>query len=101
MTTKTIDGITYQTLDRTEDETLTLASFDLDGERWNIVVIANEFGDVLTLSDWQQYEQPKTIAESFDYDWVYADEWYLYDPSVSDICESIIHALKMYGKNEI
>lgn len=88
----TIDGITYETIDRTETETLTLVSFDEEGERWDIAVLVSEDGEPYTTADWQG-EQPKTIKECPDFEWVRVADWVFYDYSARDVLDSIISVL--------
>ena len=88
----TIEGITYETIDHTETETLTLVSFDAEGGHWDIAVLVSEDREPYTTSDWQG-EQPKTIKECPDFDWVRASDWVFYDYGARDVLDSITSVL--------
>lgn len=84
-------AITFETVEEGDGVSLHRVSFDADGGRFDIAVLAYR-GDVpRTTSDWQG-EQPASIAECADFDWTDCREW-LADPSTPAVAKTVVRAI--------
>jgi len=79
--------------DDNDEQTLYHVKFNADGEEFEVAActFADDPTDLCTTSDWQG-EQPRTIDECDEYDWVWSKEW-LDDPHTTKETRDIIELM--------